>query len=114
MPADSRPRLAVTDAGVEPVTVKAVPPSVTVGAGEQVVPVETVHREEPLMPSPVGVPEALVVTKTDVMVGVAPAANVDAVLAVNADATATAIRRFNLDIPYPLQSSCFEFSSVFI
>ena len=98
----STPRLVVTDVGVAPVTLKAVPPKVTVGNGEQAVPLGTVHSAEPLMPNPVGVPEAFVVTNTEEILGVVPAATAGVVPVAKIEAIATAKPWLFVDIPYPL------------
>jgi hypothetical protein len=101
---ESTPRLVVTDPTVAPVTVSEVPPRVTVGSGEQAVPEGTTQRDEPLMANPFGVPDAVVVTKTEEILGVAPVATDGAALAAKIDAIATAKPWLFVDIPYPLSA----------
>jgi hypothetical protein len=70
VPLESTPTLAVTALDVAPLTVSVVPPNVNVGVVEHVVPELTTHRDDPLTAIDVGVPEALVLTNTEVMLGV--------------------------------------------
>ena len=66
--------MAVADVGVAPVTVRLVPPNVTVGKFvpvQVVTPVVVWQRPVPLMPIDVGVPDAFEVTRTEVIAGAA-------------------------------------------